>query len=215
MPARPSLLESLLALLFPERCAGCKRTGALLCTHCRSAIELYTDTLNALPGVDGVSIAYVYRDPLRTAIHQLKYRRRRRVAQPLGELLAPIAAPHIANIDAIQAIPMHAARLNERGFNQADLIARALGAAIKLPCLARGLVRVRATEQQVHLNAQERRENMRDAFAWRNPAPPPARVLLIDDVLTTGATMSACALALREAGCREIYGIALARSRLK
>ena len=215
MPTRPSLLESLLTLLFPDHCVSCRRHGTLLCKQCCNGLELYTEQLHILPGLDGVSIAYVYRDTLRTAIHQLKYRRRRRVAKPLGELLTPLAQPHSASIDALQPIPMHAARRAERGFNQAELIAQSLGATLGKPCLVRGLERVRATGQQVRLNAHERRENMRDAFAWQATAPPPARILLVDDVLTTGATMSACAVALREAGCREVYGIALARSRLK
>lgn len=207
-----NLLNSLLELLFPDRCAGCKRTGALLCARCRDVLNIYTGTVRRLPALDGVSIAYVYQGPLRDAIHQLKYRRRRRMAGPLGELLVPFARPHAATLDAIIPIPMHAARYAERGFNQAELIAQTVAAGVQIPCLGSSITRVRATAQQAKLNAQERQQNMRGAFAWKGGTPP-ARVLLIDDVLTTGATMDACAQTLREAGSREVYGLALARSR--
>ncbi|KAB8142917.1 ComF family protein [Chloroflexia bacterium SDU3-3] len=206
------LIESLLALLFPERCAGCGALGEPLCERCRSALDIYPDHVRGIPALDAISIGYIYQRPIREAIHQLKYRRRRRVAQPLGQLLAELARPHAPDIDAVMPVPMHASRLAERGFNQAELLASAAARGAGLPCVAAGLVRTRATSQQAHLNAQQRQANMRGVFAWQAAAPPPARILLVDDVLTTGATMSACAIALREAGSREVYGLALARS---
>ncbi|HJZ48927.1 MAG TPA: ComF family protein, partial [Roseiflexaceae bacterium] len=82
MSAR-GLLEAFLALLFPDRCAGCARLGTLFCAECRSALSPYPGTLRRMPpGLSGVHIAYVFQSPLREAVHQLKYRRVRRVAKP-------------------------------------------------------------------------------------------------------------------------------------
>lgn len=208
------LIQPILDLLFPERCPGCGNFDSGMCRQCRAQLAVYTESIGVIPALDAVSVAYVYQGPLRHAIHQLKYRRRPRVARQLGELLIPFAFPHARAVDAILPVPMHAVRRAERGFNQAELIAAAVARGTSLVCMPDGLVRVRATGQQVKLNAHERQANMAGAFRWQPTTPPPSRILIIDDVLTTGATMSACGLALREAGCREIYGLALARSRL-
>jgi ComF family protein len=158
-------------------------------------------------------IGYVFEGPIREAIHQLKYRRQRRVARPLAGLLVEPLRAFPSESCVMMPIPMHAARLAERGFNQADILGIEVARTTAMPYTNNALVRVRATEQQAHLNARERRANMQGAFVWQAKGTPPKRVLLIDDVLTTGATMSACALALKQAGVGEVYGVALARSK--
>jgi ComF family protein len=212
MSAR-SLLDSFLALLFPDRCAGCTRMGTLFCPTCQAALAAYPGTLRRMPaGLSDMRIAYVFQSPLREAVHQLKYRRVRRIARPLGALMAEHLIAHPAAIDAVLAIPLHSTRLAERGFIQAEALAREIADLLDLPLIDTGLRRVRATEQQAHLDARARAENMRGAFAWEG-APPPRRLLLVDDVLTTGATMGACAIVLRDAGAEAVHGMALARSR--
>jgi ComF family protein len=209
-----SLLDALLALLFPDRCAGCKRGGALLCAACRAALRPYPGGLRNQPAsLAEVRIVYLFEGPLRAAVHQLKYRRVRRMARPLGELLAAEMIARPLPFEAVTAIPLHAARLAERGFNQAEAIAAEVARAAQRELIGAGLARTRATEQQAQLDARARAENVRGAFAWVGAAPPPRQVLLVDDVLTTGATMGACAEALRAAGAAEVYGLALARSR--
>jgi ComF family protein len=163
-------------------------------------------------GLADMRIAYIFQSPLREAVHQLKYRRVRRIAEPLGKLMAEHLIAHPVAIDAVVAIPLHGTRLAERGFNQAHVLASEVANLLDLPLIDVGLKRVRATEQQAHLDARARAENMRDAFAWEGAAPP-RRLLLVDDVLTTGATMGACAIALRSAGAEAVHGMALARSR--
>jgi ComF family protein len=210
--ARSSLLDAILSTLFPDRCAGCTRLGDLLCQRCTAALTPYPGDPERLPAsLDCVRVAFVFASPLREVVHQFKYRRVRRLAQPLGRLMAAHLAAQPLAIDAVLSVPLHHQRLAERGFNQADMLAQEVAQALDRP-LARGLKRVRATEQQAHLNAQQRAENVRGAFAWRAAAPP-RRPLIIDDVLTTGATIGACAEALREAGAEAVYGLALARSR--
>ncbi len=212
MSAR-SLLDAFLALLFPDRCAGCARMGTLFCSNCHATLVPYPGTLRRLPaGISDMRIAYIFQSPLREAVHQLKYRRVRRVAGPLGALMAEHMIAQPAAVDAVLAIPLHSSRLAERGFNQAAALANEIANLLDLPLIDAGLTRVRATQQQAHLDARARAENMRDAFAWRGPAPP-RRLLLVDDVLTTGATMGACAVVLRDAGAEAVHGLALARSR--
>lgn len=212
MSAR-SLLDSFLALLFPDRCAGCARMGTLFCPSCHAALAPYPGTLRRMPvGLADMRIAYIFQSPLREAVHQLKYRRVRRVAGPLGALMAEHVIAQPVAVDAVLAIPLHNTRLAERGFNQAEALAREIANLLDLPLIDTGLTRVRATEQQARLDARARAENMRDAFAWRGAAPP-RRLLLVDDVLTTGATMGACAIVLRAAGAEAVHGLALARSR--
>ncbi len=146
-------------------------------------------------------------------MHDLKYRGRRVLAEPLS---APLAS-YVQELDwpaaPIAPVPLSPRRLHERGYNQAGLLARALAGRLGWPLLEEGLVRRRHTRPQVGLARNDRLLNVRGAFRWEAPTPPPARLLLLDDVCTTGATMKACAEALRAAGCREVYGLALARPR--
>jgi ComF family protein len=207
-----SLLDSLLTTLFPDRCGGCARLGELLCQRCCAALAPYPPDPGRLPvGLDDVRVAFVFASPLREVVHQFKYRRVRRLAQPLGQLMAAHLAARPLVIDAVLPVPLHHERLAERGFNQAESLAQEVARVLGRP-LARGLERVRATEQQARLDARQRADNMRSAFRWIG-APPPCRLLIVDDVLTTGATIGACAEALREAGAEAVYGLALARSR--
>jgi ComF family protein len=212
MPVR-SLLASFLALLFPDRCSGCARFGDLLCQRCRAAFQPYPHGTDRFPvSLSDVRVAFLFGSPLREVVHEFKYRRVRRLAQPLGMLMAASLAQHRPAVDAVLPVPLHRNRQAERGFNQAEELAREVARSLGLPLSASGLTRVRATEQQARLDARARAENMRGAFRW-NGAAAPQRVLLVDDVLTTGATMGACAEVLHAAGVEVIYGLALARSR--
>jgi ComF family protein len=170
------------------RCAGCAtRPPAFTAAH---AAALY------LPSPTGASA-------LAVAIQALKYRRRRIVAQTLGALLAE-RYPY--GQDALLVpVPLHPRRLRERGFNQALLLARVLGRRRGLPVASGALVRRRATRAQPGLAAPERRRNLCDAFAVASPATVRDRhIVLVDDVLTTGATADACARVLLAAGATRV-----------
>jgi ComF family protein len=113
--------------------------------------------------------------------------------------------------DLIVPVPLHASRAAERGYNQAALLAHALASCLELPVQEAAVIRVRATASQIHLNPAERRANVRDAFQCREDVNG-LRILLIDDVCTTGATLEACAAALRACGAASVFGLTAARA---
>ncbi len=160
----------------------------------------------------------------REAVHLLKYGNRPTLAEPLARLMADYWRAHPIPVDLITAVPLHPARQRERGYNQADLLARAFGRMIGVPVGSAVLKRVRHTRPQVSLNAAQRRENMQNAFVATPPTQFSKRqgddslvvsgrhILVIDDVRTTGSTLEGCSLALKAAGAASVWGFTLARA---
>jgi ComF family protein len=204
-------IDRLLNFFFPDYCVQCGQMGTLYCAPCSAQLRPYP--LDDAPeGLDAVAVAWLYEGGLRKAIHRMKYARIRRMAEPLGRMIATVAVERLPPADAVVPVPLHAERRAERGFNQAEELAREVARRCGLPLLTTGLERRRATGHQAGLSRAERRTNIAGAFVWRSAQSPPARIILIDDVLTTGATLVACADALRAAGSCSIYAAALARS---
>jgi ComF family protein len=149
---------------------------------------------------------------MREAVHALKYNRRRDVVAPLADLLAMSLKQSGWTFDYITGVPLYPAREVERGYNQADLLARET--AIKTNTLhQRVLERTRATRDQIGLDGAARRANVHDAFRAHPASALDKSIVLIDDVCTTGATLDACARALFQAGAHRVYGLAVARPR--
>jgi len=146
-------------------------------------------------------------------MHHLKYRGRTVLAEPLGGMMAAYWTQHPTPTDVVVPVPLHAARLRQRGYNQAALLAREMARQAGLALDERTLVRRRATASQVDLTAEQRKENVRAAFQCVGPALAGQRVLLIDDVCTTGSTLDACAVALQEGGASSVHALTLARAR--
>lgn len=223
--------NALLDLLFPPRCVGCQRMGVWLCTDCLEQVGRVNGPVcrhcgrpfrgNGLcPACQGETFAlqqvrapFFFEGVIQRAVHALKYRGRHVLAGPLGGLLADFLRGLDWPAAAIVPVPLHPQRKRARGYNQSALLGRAVAARTGRALQEEGLARRRDTRPQVGLDGPARRENVRDAFSWQAPAPPPEQVLLLDDVYTTGATMEACAQALRAAGAVEIRGLALARPR--
>ncbi|HEX5431425.1 MAG TPA: ComF family protein [Bryobacteraceae bacterium] len=163
-----------------------------------------------LNGFDEVFSFGAYEGALRELIHLFKYGGIRPLARPLGRFLAQ-ALPREAQFDAIVPMPLHWRRRWHRGFNQAELLAREISRRWHTP-VRKSVSRVRATTSQAGLTAAQRRKNMQGAFAApKDLRLAEMRVLLIDDVLTTGATASACSRALKRAGAAHVSLLTLAR----
>lgn len=225
------LRDQFLSLLFPPRCVGCRRTGAWLCVECLDQIPLVEPPFCARCGdrvvadglcarcqssplqIERIRSAAYFEGVLRKAMHGFKYRRRTALTGPLGGLMAACWAQHSMPVDVIVPVPLHAARLRQRGYNQAALLAREMARRVGLVVDERTLVRQRATAPQIKLDARQRKDNVRDAFYCSSNALAGRRVLLIDDVCTTGATLEACAVALYEGGARSVQALTLARAR--
>jgi ComF family protein len=212
-----------LTLLFPPKCVGCGRVGELFCAHCAQAVEPAPPTTTPSPqlappnppALRVTHAAALHSAPLREAIHAFKYRDQPELAPLLARyLVAAYAAPPWATIappiTAVVPVPLHAQRLAVRGYNQAELLAQHFCRAVGLPLQPAWLTRTRETRMQVGLGPRERQANVENAFV-ASPAMAGARVLLIDDVYTTGATLHACAAAARQAGARVVYGLTLAQ----
>ena len=216
LKAEPTgLLGLALGTLFPPRCVACRHSGAWLCPACIASIPGQGSLtlvprlqvpVGTLEGAFALS-AHVY--PLREAVHALKYAGMRVLADPLSVLLGHGWRQRGHECDLLVPVPLHRSQLRRRGYNQAELLAAGLQEQIGLPTRGDILVRCRSTRSQVGLDQEQRLENVAGAFACTCSDLHGARVLLLDDVLTTGATMAACASALREAGASQVWGLAL------
>lgn len=153
----------------------------------------------------------IYEGVLKEAIHLLKFNKHRRLAKPLARLLADLDLPEA---DVIVPVPMHIRQLRQREFNQTALIARHLGKLILVPLMIDGLKKVRDTAAQIDVDRKERLRNLKKAFAASDSVTG-KRIILVDDVVTTGATVRECARVLAKSGAIEITVIALARSKPK
>ncbi|MDQ2933976.1 MAG: ComF family protein [Chloroflexota bacterium] len=213
---------SLFDLLMPSACAGCGRYGDLLCDGCRMSLTPASRAGDCFLAADGgwvigesfevAAAAFAYHGPLRRALQRLKYVGARRAASPLAEAALPALCRLVAISDQLPLapVPLHAERERVRGYNQAALLTAALAQAAHLPWSTL-LVRIRATTKQHHLDRAGRLRNLRGAFAIAPKGRPPPAVILVDDILTTSATLDACASVLREAGCERVFGFTIAR----
>jgi len=213
---------ALIDVLLPPSCAGCGRYGSLLCDACRasfrSASPAAVTFVQSDPGVViGESLtlaiaAFRYETAVRAALQRLKYGASARLARPMAIAALP-AFRRLLEVSGplpIVPVPVHRDRGRERGYNQAALIAQWLGQSVGVP-ICDLLVRARATTKQHRLDRAGRLRNLRGAFRLVEGARPPPGVILVDDILTTSATLEACAAALRDGECVTVYGFAVAR----
>ena len=218
-------------LFFPPQCVACERPGARFCSACRARVQRFgpprcprCDMSHATQApcptcrrarspLAGMRVVGPHEEPLRAAIHALKYENGGALGPLLGELLVERWAAAEIEVDAIVPVPLHPERQRERGYNQSTLLATALVTSLGLPLCEPVLERVRATPPQVGLDRSARQQNVARAFRAQREAAG-RRWLLIDDVCTTGATLGACAAALSEAGATEVWALVLARPTL-
>ena len=191
-------------LLLAPRCAGCDTPGAWLCLDCREACE---------PERRGrVHAAGTYGGPLRRAIHRFKYDGERALAAELGALVAARVAHDVARgsvVDVVVPVVTHVVRARERGYDHAALLAAEVATRLGLPFRA-PLRRIRASQPQVDLDRAARAANVRGAFVAEAGALRGLGVALVDDVVTTGATIAAAGGAVRAAGARDVRAYVVA-----
>jgi ComF family protein len=232
------LVDPVLALVFPSPCPGCgqavdRPTRGPLCRPCWTSLPRHRGTLCRCgfplppglagpcgrcrrglgPFARGASLG-PYEGTLRLLVHELKFRARRRVAQRLAEALlgADDVRAALAGAQVLVPVPLHPRRRRERGFNQSALLASALARPLGLRVVEDALARREDTLPQTGLSAAERRANVARAFVVRRrPAVAGRIVVLVDDVLTTGATARACARSLVSAGAAEVRLVTVAR----
>jgi ComF family protein len=213
--------------LFTETCLGCAQpTHGGLCRVCIAELPRMRHACArcglaqpvaqcprkvAAWHVDAVVAPFAYRPPLDHYVHALKYRGVRALGRALGLAIVPELGAACGGVDAIVAVPLHRARLRERGYNQAVEIARTLARELELPLLQRGIERHAAGRSQTGQSASQRRASVALAFAVRRNLAA-QRIAIVDDVLTTGATINALAAALRTAGAVRCVAWAVART---
>lgn len=201
--------NSTLDMLFPPKCLTCGALAEAYCAACRAEIRP-AEEAGALPArVAAVRSVGYHEESLRRAVLRLKFGQQVALVGPLARLLAEELRQGLTEWqpDALVPVPIHWRRLLERGFNQSDLLARSVGRHAGLP-VWRVLRRTRATPHQVGLSAAEREENLRGAFELTpRHKVHGARLVLVDDVRTTGTTLSECAAVLRNAGAAEVFAL--------
>ncbi len=223
-------LWSSLDWLFPPVCGGCKRVGFRWCPDCQQQVIRVPEPVCrtcglplSYPGLcptchdfpppyEAIRSWAIFEGPVRLAIHTLKYGRN--VA--LGDALAPHLVEFVNKlgwqVDLVVPVPLGSQRMKERGYNQVGLLAKPLAAMQGWQYSPKGLVRVRETRSQVGLSPMERKENISGAFRADRALVSGRTILLMDDVVTTGATLAACSEALVEAGAQIVHALTLARA---
>lgn len=217
-------MRATLDLLLPPACPGCGREGEVLCAPCRKPLSRRLDEPPGWPlgmpvtlpeGLLQLEWCASFSGPVRAAVHALKYRGERRLAAPLGAAMAERWRRAGRGGELLVPVPVHPARRRERGFDQAEDLARACAARLGLQ-MAVVLERRLRTQAQHALGRAERTLNVSEAFGLRARGAETVAgrwVILIDDVSTTGATLSGCARALHDGGALAVSGLTLARER--
>lgn len=219
-----------LDLLYPRRCVGCYTAGWFLCPSCVSSLPRILPPVCPLCGkpqpqgvlcpgcwgwqtsLDGIRSPFSFEGTVRRAVHSLKYQNLRALSHLLAQLIADYWLLNPLPVDVLIPVPLHARRLRERGYNQSSLLARHLSQIIDVPEVEEMLVRRKDTPPQARTSSAEQRHlNVTGAFTVHGRAIKGKRVMLIDDVCTSGATLDACAAVLKRVGAASVWGLTLAK----
>jgi len=208
--------------VFPPNCGGCGRSGTRWCDDCQQRVQRIPEPMCQVCGTslkiagvcDGCQSSpppfislrswAVFDDPVRQALHRLKYRRDIGLGDALAESLTGFVKDQNWPIELVIPVPLSRKRLKERGYNQVSMVALPIALKCMWGYRPQALHRTRETKSQVGLSKDERRQNVRDAFVAAPSIVEGRIVLIMDDVTTTGATLASCAEALSKAGARQI-----------
>jgi ComF family protein len=186
-----------------------------ICGQPQASEKYCRDCQESPPHFNALRSWAIYGGPVRQAIHGLKYKRNIALGEIFGRRLIGVLSQTTWGVNLVIPVPLGIARLAERGYNQASLLARPVALGLGLAFCPQGLSRARETRSQVDLNSSERKVNVAGAFQAIPRLIQSKRVLLVDDVATTGATLDACATALLAGGADSVYALTLARTSVK
>jgi ComF family protein len=234
LPQLVKLTRAALDFLFPPKCLGCGKEGNLVCHVCYHQLTPIVNPICPHCGrpqassilcpactiwrssIDCIRAPLRFEGLTREIVHNFKYNNLHTLAQPLAIILKDYLLKAPLPVDVIIPVPLHSRRLRERGYNQSALLARELSLLMNLSYNEDEVQRTRYILPQVRTHsAQERQANLKGAFNCSAFSNPGKAVLLIDDVATSGATLDACAQALKMAGSGPVFGLVLAREILK
>lgn len=197
------MVDWLTSLLFPEKCINCGLWGKYVCQKCQIGMW----EAEPIRGLDGMTCLWAYDGLVKKIIQKAKYQKQ----YDLLKFVIHNSKFEIQGSPTVVPVPLHRNRLRERGFNQALVIAEVVARSWMLD-LREILVRVKDTGHQVGRNRQERLNALKDAFVISSKIQDlPSKILLVDDVWTTGTTMRECYKVLKKAGVKKVYGLVLAR----
>jgi len=216
--------------IFPPACGGCERQGVRWCSDCREKVREISPPICDCCGrpllANGICLPCrnspllcrsvrswaIYEGPVRDVILQLKYRRDIGLGETIANHLIKIYLQTGWNVNSVVPVPLGKARKAQRGYNQAELLAKPLALSLGLEYIPEAISRVRETRSQTDLTYIQRRENVVDAFRADRSLVSERKVLIVDDVTTSGSTLDACAKAIKNENSKEVYGLTVARA---
>jgi len=201
-----SLINCLIGLLFPNKCIICKNIyDGIICDDCHAGIKY----LRANEGL--IYFVAEYSGIMKKAIKLFKFKKKLRLCEPLANIIIK-NMPYL-DADCIIPVPLYQQRLRSRGFNQSELIAKSISAELAIPLFLNTLIRFRETKPQFSLNKNERKENIKNAFLIINKEDISGKkVLLVDDIYTTGSTVRECKRVLLQGGAKSVFAIVLSKA---
>lgn len=214
-----TLIASVRNLIFPSKdiCLICKEEGAdkYICSHCRDNIELVNGYIQIYsPYIENVYYSLFYNRFIRQVIKDYKYNGKNYLYKVLGEIMLDTIRVHDLQVDNIMYIPMHKKKQAIRGYNQAGLLALYISKALDIPLIEDNLIKYKNTKDQSHSDKYDRSKNLVDSFKIKDPRQiRDKHILLIDDIITTGSTISEASKVLMENGAKKISGLALTTSK--
>lgn len=224
------MFQHILDVVFPKRCVGCRSIGSYLCGNCFDTLIPNDSPLclacdkPAIGGVvhpgcktrytpEGVTAIFQFEPTIKALIHEMKYRGVTDIVPLASQFLIAGLPENLPERIVVVPVPLYKTKKRERGFNQSELLAEEVARALRMPLGRRVLERTINTPSQTKLDREERKENMRNAFVCGRQLKG-VNILLIDDTVTTGATMTSCANILKRSGARSVWCLALAQARI-
>lgn len=226
----PEWMWNAIDWVFPPHCLGCGVEGEIICSDCYATIKrvpsnvcpycnAYVSTSGHCPNCGNRKPAYskfrafaFYGGVIREAVHHLKYQNDIGIARILAGYLLKVIQAETWEFDLVIPVPLSRSKEEQRGYNQAERLARPVAEALKMPISTEGLKRIREKASQVDLDVNSRRENVRGVFEADPAIVKGKRILLIDDVFTTGATLESASQALKDANSGLIYCVTVGKS---